>query len=103
MLGPVRVDVQSSLSRRVADSACSVSGKSVSELWTILRCMEGDGVTKAQCTQRRVRAIRSIRRSTELEGAASTGATRADQLAYARGTISAAELGERVRRRYNVS
>lgn len=65
--------------------------------------MEGDGVTKAQHTQRRVRTIRSIRRNSELEGASSTSATRADQLAYARGTISASELGERVRRRYNVS
>lgn len=68
----------------------------------MLECMNGDGVTKAERTQRRVRAIRSIRRSSELEGASSTGATRADQLAYARGTISASELGDRVRRRYNV-
>ncbi|MBB0970373.1 antitoxin VbhA family protein [Dietzia aerolata] len=52
--------------------------------------------------RRRVRAIRSARRSTELEGGASTAATRNDQLAYARGTISVTELGERVRRRYSV-
>lgn len=64
--------------------------------------MEDDGLTRTERTQRRVRAIRSIRRSSELEGASSTGVTRADQLAYARGTISASELGDRVRRRYNV-
>jgi Antitoxin VbhA len=51
--------------------------------------------------KRRVKAIRRIRRSSELEGGSSTAATRADQLAYARGTITAVELGERVRRRYN--
>jgi hypothetical protein len=59
-------------------------------------------VTRAQDTRRRVKNIRSIRRSSELEGASSTEATRRDQLAYARGAITAAELGERVRRRYNV-
>jgi Antitoxin VbhA len=59
-------------------------------------------VTELQKAKRRVKAVRSIRRSTELEGTSSTSATRADQLAYARGTITAAELGERVRRRYNV-
>ncbi|WP_458646389.1 antitoxin VbhA family protein, partial [Mycobacteroides abscessus] len=32
----------------------------------------------------------------------STAATRADQNDYARGKITAAELGERVRRRYNI-
>jgi hypothetical protein len=32
----------------------------------------------------------------------STNATRADQIAYARGTITAGELRDRVRRRYNV-
>ncbi|CAM3773032.1 MULTISPECIES: antitoxin VbhA family protein [Tsukamurella] len=59
-------------------------------------------MTDIERTRRRVKAIRSIRRSTELEGAESTVATRADQVAYARGTIDVAELGERVRRRYNV-
>ncbi|MCU1694267.1 MAG: hypothetical protein JWR34_330 [Mycobacterium sp.] len=59
-------------------------------------------MSESEKAKRRVKAIRGIRRSSELEGASSTAATRADQLAYARGTITAAELGERVRRRYNV-
>jgi len=59
-------------------------------------------VTEVQKTQRRVKAVRAIRRSTELEGSRSTDATRADQVAYARGNITAAELRDRVRRRYNV-
>ncbi|MEU6559897.1 hypothetical protein [Nocardia nova] len=59
-------------------------------------------MTEGQKVQRRVKTVRAIRRSTELEGSRSTNATRADQDAYARGTITAAELGERVRRRYNV-
>ena len=52
--------------------------------------------------KRRVKAVRAIRVSSELEGASSTAASRADQLAYARGTITVAELVDRVRRRYNV-
>ncbi|WP_066904167.1 antitoxin VbhA family protein [Millisia brevis] len=52
--------------------------------------------------KRRVRAVRATRRNTELEGSRSTPETRADQDDYARGAITAAELGERVRRRYNV-
>ncbi|EHB48804.1 hypothetical protein MycrhDRAFT_5645 [Mycolicibacterium rhodesiae JS60] len=59
-------------------------------------------MTEEQKTARRVKAVRATRRSTELEGSRSTSATRADQDAYARGTITAAELGDRVRRRYNV-
>jgi len=60
-------------------------------------------VTEVQkAEQRRVKVVRSILRSTELEGSRSTTATRADQDAYARGTITAAELGQRVRRRYNI-
>ena len=59
-------------------------------------------MTEVQKTQRRVKAVRAIRRSTELEGSRSTDATRADQVAYARGNITAAELRDRVRRRYNV-
>lgn len=59
-------------------------------------------MTEVQKTQRRVKAVRAIRRSTELEGSRSTNATRADQDAYALGTITAAELGDRVRRRYNI-
>ena len=57
-------------------------------------------MTAAQKAQRRVKAVSAIRHSTELEGSRSTDATRADQDAYARGTIPAAELGARVRRRY---
>ena len=53
-------------------------------------------------TERRAKTVRAIRRNTELEGSRSTEATRDDQDAYARGAISAAELGERVRRRYNI-
>lgn len=59
-------------------------------------------MTETKKLKRRVKAVRLIRRSTELEGSSSTAATRADQDAYARGRITAAELGERVRRRYNV-
>ncbi|MBX8687817.1 hypothetical protein A5722_01350 [Mycobacterium vulneris] len=59
-------------------------------------------MTEAQKAQRRIRAVRAIRRSSELEGSRSTDATRADQVAYARGSITAAELADRVRRRYNV-
>lgn len=59
-------------------------------------------MTELQKAQRRVNAVRAIRRSSELEGSRSTAATRADQVRYARGSITAAELGERVRRRYNV-
>ena len=59
-------------------------------------------MTEVQKAQRRAKAVRAIRRSTELEGSRSTNATRADQDAYARGTITAAELGDRVRRRYKV-
>lgn len=59
-------------------------------------------MTEVQKAQRRVKAVRAIRRSTELEGSRSTDATRADQVAYAHGNITAAELRDRVRRRYNV-
>jgi hypothetical protein len=62
----------------------------------------GVQLTELQKTRRRVKAVRAIRRSTELEGSRSTNATRADQVAYARGAITAAELRDRVRRRYNV-
>lgn len=58
-------------------------------------------VTELQKTKRRVRVVRAIRRGSGLEGSRSTDATRADQVAYARGTITAAELRDRVRRRYN--
>jgi hypothetical protein len=37
-------------------------------------------VTEVQKAQRRVKAVRAIRRSTELEGSRSTNATRADQV-----------------------
>ena len=59
-------------------------------------------VTETQKAQRRIKAVRAIRRSSELEGSRSTDATRADQVAYARGSITAVELADRVRRRYNV-
>jgi Antitoxin VbhA len=59
-------------------------------------------VTDLKKAKRRVKAIRAIRRSTELEGSRSPDAARADQVAYARGTITATELRDRVRRRYNV-
>ena len=59
-------------------------------------------MSEVQKAERRVKAVKSIRRSTELEGSRSTNATRADQDAYARGAITAAELGDRVRRRYNI-
>ncbi|MCZ0732368.1 hypothetical protein [Mycolicibacterium iranicum] len=49
-----------------------------------------------------MKTVRSARCSTELEGASSTAATRADQIAYVRGTITAAQLGDRVRQRYGV-
>lgn len=59
-------------------------------------------MTEVQKAQRRSKAVRAIRRSTELEGSRSTEATRADQDAYACGAISAADLRDRVRARYNV-
>jgi hypothetical protein len=59
-------------------------------------------VTELMKVKRRVKAVRAIRRSTELEGSRSTAATRADQVEYARGHITASELGDRVRRRYKV-
>lgn len=58
--------------------------------------------TELQKVKRRFRNVRGTRRNTELEGTRSTAATRADQNDYARGKITAAELGERVRRRYNI-
>jgi hypothetical protein len=65
--------------------------------------MEGGvQMTEGQKVPRRVKTVRAIRRSTELEGSRSTNATRADQDAYASGTITAAELGDRVRSRYNI-
>ena len=59
-------------------------------------------VSEVLKAERRVKVVKSIRRSTELEGSRSTNATRDDQDAYARGTIPAAELGDRVRHRYNI-
>lgn len=53
--------------------------------------------TELQKVKRRFRNVRATRRNTELEGTRSTAATRADQNDYARGKITAAELGERVR------
>lgn len=62
----------------------------------------GDQMTEMQKSERRIKTVRAIRRSTELEGSRSTNATRADQDDYARGAITATELVDRVRRRYNV-
>ncbi|MFW0787930.1 hypothetical protein AAFP35_25825 [Gordonia sp. CPCC 206044] len=59
-------------------------------------------MTKSEAVAGRVRKVRAIRRNTELEGIRSTDATRADQLAYARGDIDVNTLNERVRRRYNL-
>jgi Antitoxin VbhA len=58
-------------------------------------------VTELQRARRRVKAVRAARRGSELEGSRSTNGTRADQVAYARGSITAAELRDRVQRRYN--
>ena len=60
-------------------------------------------MSELQRAQRRIRAVRKIRRSSELEGSRSTDATRADQYAYVRGTITAEQLGDRVRQRYNIT
>lgn len=59
-------------------------------------------MTELQKANRRIRTVRATRRNSELEGARSTAATRADQDDYVRGKITAAELGERVRRRYSI-
>jgi hypothetical protein len=50
----------------------------------------------------RTRVVTDARRSSELEGARSTDATRADQDAYVRGEIDIDQLGERVRARYGL-
>lgn len=63
---------------------------------------EGVKVTEMEKAERRAKTVRSIRRSSELEGSCSTAATRADQDDYVQGLISADELGDRVRRRHNV-
>lgn len=51
----------------------------------------------------RSRAVAEARRSSELEGARSTEATRADQDAYVRGEIDIDQLGDRVRARYGIA
>ncbi len=51
----------------------------------------------------RSRVVADARRSSELEGARSTEATRADQDAYVRGEIDIDQLGERVRSRYGLA
>jgi hypothetical protein len=53
-------------------------------------------VTELQKAKRRVKIVRATRRGSELEGSRSTDATRADQVAYARGTITAAQLRDLV-------
>ena len=47
-------------------------------------------------------AVDDARRSSELEGARSTPATRADQDAYVRGEIDIEQLSRRVRERYGL-
>jgi len=59
-------------------------------------------VNEVQQAQRWAKIVWAARRSSELEGSRSTDPTRTDQDAYACGRITAAELGDRVRRRYNV-
>lgn len=54
-------------------------------------------------SRRRERAISAARTTSELEGARSTAATRADQDAYVRGEIDISQLGDRVRARYNLA
>lgn len=57
---------------------------------------------EARKSERRAKAVRAVRCSSELEGARSTQATRDDQDAYVHGAITSAELSDRVRRRYNI-
>jgi hypothetical protein len=59
-------------------------------------------MNEVQKARRRAKAVRAARWNTELEGSRSTNATRADQVSYVRGTITSAELQNRIRRRYNV-
>lgn len=51
----------------------------------------------------RRRVVVEARRSSELEGARSTDATRADQDAFVLGEIDIDQLGERVRARYGLA
>lgn len=52
--------------------------------------------------EHRFKSVRSARQSSALEGMWSTDATRADQILYTFGSITAAQLVDRVRRRHNV-
>ncbi|WP_228791415.1 antitoxin VbhA family protein [Nocardia farcinica] len=52
---------------------------------------------------RRARVIKAARTTSELEGARSTDATRADQDAYVRGEIDIGQLSARVRARYKLA
>jgi hypothetical protein len=63
---------------------------------------EAMGSTAARASDRE-RAIADARRSSALEGARSTDATRADQDAYVRGEIDIDQLGDRVRARYGLA
>ena len=60
-------------------------------------------ITEPSVEQRRLRAVKDARRSSELEGSRSTEATRRDQDAYVRGEIDIDQLGQRVRERYGIS
>ncbi|ONI63418.1 hypothetical protein ALI44B_01415 [Leifsonia sp. ALI-44-B] len=51
----------------------------------------------------RARVVAEARRSSELEGARSTEASRLDQDAYVRGEIDVSQLGARVRSRYGLA
>jgi Antitoxin VbhA len=52
--------------------------------------------------QRRWKAVRAARQSSVLDGAHSTDVTRADQVLYACGSITAEQMGDRVRLRYGL-
>lgn len=75
-------------------------------LGTMRGATGGEAVTirrPADESRQRERAIRAARTTSELEGARSTAATRADQDAYVRGEIDISQLGQRVRARYNLA
>jgi hypothetical protein len=64
--------------------------------------VEGMSQSEIERPDRR-RVVAEARRSSELEGARSTDASRADQDAYVRGEIDIDQLGERVRARYGLA
>ncbi|RWZ53011.1 hypothetical protein ELQ90_03520 [Labedella phragmitis] len=60
-------------------------------------------MTHIENSGRRERSVLTVRRTSELEGARSTDATRRDQDAYVRGEIDVDQLGERVKARYGIA